>query len=777
MKQKPIRQLAAVMFADIVGYTAIMQDDEAYAAAIRARHREVFEHYHTKFAGRIIQYYGDGVLSVFKSAVEAVNCGMEIQKTLSNGEPLVPLRIGIHLGDIVFDNTEVYGDGVNCASRIESLGIPGAVLLSGKVNEELHNQKDITTRSMGIFELKNISHPLEVFALTNPGVRVPEREEIQGKRSASSKSLAVLPFVNMSSDEENEFFCDGMTEEIINALTRVNGLRVTSRTSSFYFKGKPLPTPEIGRQLQVSTILEGSIRLAGTRIRITAQLIDVEEDFHFWSESFDRSMDDIFAVQDEISLLIADKLREHVGHLDIHDHLVPHQEVPVGIYKRYLKSRFLLLKMSREDIDRGMLELKDIISEFPSYPLAQLGLNLGYTLLGTLGLIPAEEAFMLGKRSLDKALQLEPDLPECQLHLSWSAFLQEWDLEKAYRHLNKLRDLQPGIDFYQTMACTIVAEGKSTAAMNYINTAFELDPFSEINYHLKGFIYYIDEKYLRAEKYFREGIELKPESQVSVLYLGLTLILMHKLEEALEFFTNIPEVEGDLTRPGGLALAWAALNQPEEAAGEMALLTDSLKSHQVDRATYLLILCHTISGEHKKALEYLKQGATQRLPMMVYLNVEPLIKPLRKYREFREIMANVPGPGDLKLPEETRYKTALLNKDELSEYRNKLQQLMTEEKPYLQADLTLRSLAEMLSIPPNHLSQLLNEGFGKNFAEFVNTYRVEAFKKMAVDSKYSHLTILAIALESGFNSKTVFNTWFSKLEGVTPKSYLQNITN
>jgi len=169
MKDKKIRELAAVMFTDIVGYTSLMEGDEEVAIKIRTRHRQVFSEQHEAHQGEIIQYYGDGALSIFKSAIEAVQCAIGIQRLLKEGEPVVPVRVGLHMGDIVYSKTEVYGDGVNFASRIESMGVSGAILLSGKLNDELKNHKQISTRSLGIFELKNITNPVEVFSVTNTG--------------------------------------------------------------------------------------------------------------------------------------------------------------------------------------------------------------------------------------------------------------------------------------------------------------------------------------------------------------------------------------------------------------------------------------------------------------------------------------------------------------------------------------------------------------------------------------------------------------------------------
>ena len=223
------------------------------------------------------------------------------------------MRIGLHLGDVVFSGSEIYGDGVNLASRVESLGVPGAILISDKVQAEIRNQDDLQAQSLGLFEFKNIQQPVEVFAISTPGIHVPARSGLRGKVKQHKKSIAVLPFVNMSSDPENEYFSDGLTEEILNVLVRIEGLQVTARTSSFAFKGMNMDIREIGQQLGVKHVLEGSVRKAANKVRVTAQLINSTNGYHLFSETYDRSLDDIFAVQDEISLAIAHRLREQLG--------------------------------------------------------------------------------------------------------------------------------------------------------------------------------------------------------------------------------------------------------------------------------------------------------------------------------------------------------------------------------------------------------------------------------------------------------------------------------
>ena len=301
------RQLAAVMFTDMVGYTALMQENEEKARSSRDRHRKVLERHIQDNQGTILQYFGDGTLCVFDSAIQAVQCALNIQTELQQ-EPKIPVRIGLHVGDIVYEDSGVYGDAVNVASRIEALSIPGAVLFSGKVYDDVKNHPKFKSNSLGAFNFKNVKRPIEIYALTNSLLTWPSSDDLKGKVPPSIRSVAVLPFVNMSSDPENEFFSDGMTEELIDAFTRVEGLAVTARTSSFAFKGKNQDIREIGSQLNVDTILEGSVRKAGNRVRVTAQLISTSDGYHLFSETYDRNLEDIFAVQDELALKIANKL-------------------------------------------------------------------------------------------------------------------------------------------------------------------------------------------------------------------------------------------------------------------------------------------------------------------------------------------------------------------------------------------------------------------------------------------------------------------------------------
>ena len=592
----------------------------------------------------------------------------------------------------------------------------------------------------------------------------------------SAKSIAVLPFVNMSSSEENEYFSDGMTEEIINALAKIKELKITSRTSSFYFKNKQIPLPQIGKELGVSTILEGSIRLAGNKMRITAQLIDVEEDVHYWSETFDRSVEDIFAVQDEISLLIADKLRENLGHFEIGDHLVDVPEIPVSIYKKYLEGRYHLMKLSLSGTEKGISIFQEIITEQPDFPLPYVDINQGYAYLGTLGLIPAAEAFAKAKPYLDKAIELGEHLPEVQLNLAWISCWQNWDLENTYRHLHNALEIRPADNIYLTYANTLTVEGKYEAAHTYVDKAIALDPFSAMNHHFKGFIYYLQEQYKTAIPHFDKSLSLQPDLYYPQQYWGQALLMREQYEEAISRIQRLPEDEpGDVSKLGGLTLAYAAMGEGKKAETGIEQLQAALQSDAMGSALYFLILCQTILGRPEEAIALIERGIRLHLPNMLLLYTEPILKPLNTHTRFQALMKQALGERTSFGVPVKKYKKSLLSQKQIVHYKERLEELMYGEKPYLDPALSLRDLATRLLLPPNHLSQLLSEGFDKNFSEYVNTFRLEAFKSQVADPSRRHLTLLALAYESGFNSKTVFNTFFKKKMDMTPRAYWKEV--
>lgn len=585
------------------------------------------------------------------------------------------------------------------------------------------------------------------------------------------KSIAVLPFQSLSPGLEAEYFADGMTDEIINSLAKIQELKVISRTSSFTFKGTQLKLSEIAKQLNVSIILEGSIRLAGTTIRINTQLIEAEEDFHFWSETFDRELNNVFDIQNEISLLIADKLREHLGHLNIENQLVDKYDVSLDTYQKYLKGRFHMMKLDYENTFKAVELFTEVIEEAPDFPLPYLDINQGYTYMGTMGIISSYEGYMKAQPFLEKAIELGPNLPETQLNLAWSSCWEKWDLQQAYRHLTEALSIKPTDNMYLTMANFLTLEGKLDTAMKYLNKALDLAPFSSTNLNYKGFIYYMKEEYDNALPYFKRSLQIQPELPFPVSYLGFSYLLNGQPEKALSYFTQLEDDDnGFLAKLGGTTITHAFLGNQEAASDGIIKLESYLDSPSAGTAMNFLIQCYSQLKKPEKALFHLQRAIEYKFPLVLLLPMEPLAKSLHHHERFNTLMQGILGESMQREPS-TKPKSSMYTKEELSLYIERLTTLMEEDELYLNPDLSLRFLAEYMNLSANQLSHVLNEGVQKSYTSFINSYRLDYFKKRLHKEDAHQLTILAMAYDSGFNSKTVFNTFFKKEEGITPRAY------
>lgn len=402
------RQLAAIMFTDIEGYTSLMQCDEKEAVSVRERHRNTFEMTTEAYNGKIIQYFGDGTLSIFKSTVEAVDCAIELQKAFLEA-PKIPVRIGIHVGDIIQSKDDIIGDAVNVASRIESCAVSGSILISDKVHDQIRSHKHIETRFLDAYELKNVDDAMPIFAISNEGLVVPKPEDVKGKLKIKQKpdkksffkkkssliwllmlivlavlilnidsikvntktdskdlSIAVLPFDNLSTDEDAEFFRDGITEDILTQLSKLKDLHVISRTSVMQYKNTEKTIPEIAEELGVSYILEGSIRKYGDDIRITAQLINAASDEHLWAENYDKTLTNIFSLQTEVSKEIVDALHINLSFEEQQQlTIVPTKNIEA--YKLFLEGRNAADKRNKESLAKSIILYKEAIALDPDY--------------------------------------------------------------------------------------------------------------------------------------------------------------------------------------------------------------------------------------------------------------------------------------------------------------------------------------------------------------------------------------------------------------------------
>lgn len=640
MVTENIRLLAAIMFADMVGYTELMQEDEQLAKKYRDRQREILEDSILEHRGNVIQYYGDGSLCIFGSAIEAVKCAIDIQTRLRENEPRIQLRIGLHLGDIVYDDEGAYGDAVNLAARIEALSIPGGVLMSDRVNDELQGHPGIRTASLGKHDLKHIKRPVEIFAVHKKGLNIPTVASIKAKTGSSSQSIAVLPFVNMSGDVDNEYFSDGITEEIINALTRVDGLNVTSRTSSFAFKKQTKDVRKIGAELNVRYLLEGSVRRAANQVRITAQLINTTDGFHIWSEVFDRDLEDIFQVQDEISKKIATKLNENVKEVSDSQRLVQQGTDNIRAYNHYLKGKYYWHKWTPEDAQKSIEQFNHALDICPDYAEAYAGLAMSYSFLGAIGQTPSHEAYRKAEEAARKSLKYDDRISASHTALALVKVLLHWDFTGAQKHFEKALALGPeSANVKQAYALFLKVQGRNKEAIRVLKEALEQDPLSlTINAELAR-AYLNAGKKQKALEQFSKTLELDANFRTAIEGKGWAYVALREYEKAEKIFEDYRESIAQ-KRKGitPLGYIYGKLGKTKKAEQILKLMSqreeeDENVSLAMDFAVVYLGL-----GDKEKVFKYLNQALDEHLGGILFIKTNPIWKEIWDDERFDEII-------------------------------------------------------------------------------------------------------------------------------------------
>ena len=642
-----IRKLSAVMFSDMVGYTALMQEDETRAKASRDKYRKVLEENVAKHHGEILQYYGDGSLVIFSSAIEAAKCAVEIQNELSQ-IPKVPLRIGIHSGDIVIDSDGAFGDGVNIASRIESLSIPGAVLISDKIFDDIKNHSSLSAEYLGSFNLKNVKSPVKIYALSNSGLEYPNTvQELKEKTGFEEKnSIAVLPFVNMSADPDNEYFSDGITEEILNALTNVEGLKVTSRTSSFAFKGKNADIREIGTKLNVNSVLEGSVRKSGNQIRITAQLINTVDGYHLWSEVFNHGLEDIFAVQDEISRKIANKLRERLSEKSADESLVKPHTNNLEAYNDYLKGIFYYNKWTPEDFSKSVSYFLEAINKDEKFVLAYSGLANTYLVSAVTGIMKPADAYESAKKYASIAREMDNSIPEVHIALALIKMFYEWDWNGAEKCFNKALALNPGsANLHYNYSLYLRAIGNIEQCVEENEKALSLDPLSLIINFQLGENYVFAERYEDARDQFLKTLELDSNFRSAMWSLGYYYIYTNNYEKALETFleaqSKTKEDSMGLKGQGQLGYIYALMGKTDEVEKCLEILKQREAANPGTSFNFDFIMIYKALKDYDKVFYYLEKAFEEKNGGILFIGKHPDWRDVQADPRFKNLMKRV----------------------------------------------------------------------------------------------------------------------------------------
>ncbi|WP_421763750.1 adenylate/guanylate cyclase domain-containing protein [Ekhidna sp.] len=635
------RQLSAIMFTDLAGYTAMMQEDEFNAKGIRDLHRQILESEIKNHDGEILQYYGDGALSIFNSTISAANSALSIQR--SSIQNKIPLRVGIHTGDVVVEKEGVYGDGVNIASRIESFSVPGSVMISDKVFDDIKNHQTFQPVLMGEFELKNVKKPVEVYALTNEGLVVPQRTDLKGKVKERIKSIAVLPFVNRSSDPENEYFSDGISEEIITALAKVEGLRVISRTSSFSFKGKNVDARTIGKQLEVQSILDGSVRKSGNKVRIVAQLSSTFDGYQLWTETYDRTLEDIFEVQDEISLKIAQQLKERLSKKGLEDHDKT-KAINIEAYNAYLQGLFFYNKWTPANAEKAVDSFKKAIELEPTYAQAYAGLALAYSLMSFTGFIDPPTGYQLTEEAARKTISLDPDIENGYIALGFVEFFNNWDFEKGRECLEKALEINPkSPEANQAKSFYYLITSDLDKSLEAIQKAREVDPLSLLTNRTLADVYYLRGDYKMAIEVYDWLLEQDPEFKSALDFKAWAYLMDGQFDVAIEIFESFldGEIAHSMKPFVQLGYAHALRGEKEIAESYLQQLMEDAKEQPGEVNDLNFATLYTGLGDHEKALDYLEKVVDQRIGAVLLIHISPIWKPLREKERFSLLLDKI----------------------------------------------------------------------------------------------------------------------------------------
>ena len=552
------RKLAAILAADVVGYSRLMGADEAGTLTALKRHREtVFDPAVAAHHGRIVKLIGDGTIVEFPSVVDAVNCALSIQRSAAlppdqNGAPsIIVLRIGINLGDVIIEADDIYGDGVNIAARLEPLAEPGGICISSIVNESIGNRVDVHFQDGGEIQVKNIDRPIRIWRwhpdmpAVSGAAPKPAASANGQQHKAATASIAILPFTNMSGDPEQEYFSDGISEDIITDLSKIAGLTVIARNSSFTYKGRAVDVRTVGRELGVASVLEGSIRRAGQRVRITAQLIDASNGGHLWADRYDRDLTDIFEVQDDVTHRIVDALKITLSPTEQAQRSET-KASDLEAYELSLRAREVLLgpTKNRETFDRARKLFLQALELDPNFAKAYAGLGFAYMFDYQNRWSDNPDASLgLAKEYAERAIEKDPKEALAHAVAAVTATFRR-DIDRAQSEIDIALSLNPNMAMaYNIQGGIRIYLGRPEEAIPLIERAMRLDPATNQQFlHFLGMANLLAGKYETAAAALRERIRLVPNTDFSRSLLASALGYLGQIDEARRVWQELKEI-------------------------------------------------------------------------------------------------------------------------------------------------------------------------------------------------------------------------------------------
>jgi TolB-like protein/class 3 adenylate cyclase len=597
------RQLAAIMFTDIVGYTALMGRDERKAFELLDKNRQIQKPIIEQFNGRWIKELGDGVMASFNTVSDAVNAAIKIQQTC-NASKEFQLRIGIHLGEVVFENDDVFGDGVNIASRIEAIANPGSVFISESVYHNVQNKKEIQTKFVKEEILKNVKEPVRIYEVITGSHQAILPQQI---KTVSEKSIAVLPFANMSSDPEQEYFSDGITEEIITDLSRLQDMLVISRSSAMTFKNTNKKIKDIGRDLNVHYVLEGSVRKAGNNLRITAQLIDASNDLHVWADKYNGTLDDVFEIQEKVSRAIVDSLKIELSPSESR-HIADRSITNSKAYDTWKQAMYEFRKFSEQGIERGIMLAKKAIEIEGENAYLYSSLGLLYWAVYDFGIHHNKETLDLIEQYTNKALKLNSTLPQA-LFVKGLTCYKRGDMAGFIRNAKHAVELGTESESQCIYSCLLAEIGKTDKAIYYAEGALARDPFDFLPWWSRSFVDLFECKPDLAFNRIRDARNrLAPGEPFAGWWVAQMAAYAGELDAAYEEFTKVASVDGGLWTDFSLLFKRALDNDHDELVQH--LKTTNLTDYALTDEYYSLYLASalTLVNEYDEAIRWIKHS-------------------------------------------------------------------------------------------------------------------------------------------------------------------------
>ncbi len=626
------------MFTDMVGYTALGQKNESLSLALVDEQRRLIRPILNKHSGREVKTIGDAFLVEFSSALDAVRCAYDIQRTTREFNISAPveqklhLRIGVHLGDVVESQGDISGDAVNVASRIEPLAEDGGVCLTRQVYDHIQNKFELPLRSLGPKSLKNVNSSIEVYKMVMPwdDARAIAPTEHDARR------IAILPFANISPDPADEYFSDGMTDELIAVLSKIGGLRVVARTSAMRFKGEKTTARSIGQELKVASLVEGSVRKSRNQVRITVQLVDSQSEEQLWSETYDRDLQDVFAVQTDIAQQVAGALELRLGVRES-SVLQRQQTQNPEAYALYLKGRFHWNSRAESEVNKAMKYFEEAIGRDPRYALAYVGLADCHSILGTYGYRRGAVVYPQAKELAEKALSLDESLAEAHASLGQTLMWYYYDWARSGSEFDRALQLNASYATARMWRATHhAALGRFGDCLIEARKAVELDPLSMITLTELAKNLYLAGRYDEAIDQYRNSFQVDPNFPIA--HKGLSEVYVQKgmHDEA------IAEIEKAIALSGrsifildDLGYIYASAGKRDEAAKVLEDL-DRLASDQYVPAYGRVLICAAL-GDKEKAMAWLEKAYEER-SFLVYLKVDPVFDALREEERFATLL-------------------------------------------------------------------------------------------------------------------------------------------